>query len=124
MRYYRGNMNPDSSRRNFIRVGLTLPAVGLAGSRPGAAFQAPSSIPYRTLGKTGLKVCPVGVGCGFTPDPAVIARAFDLGINYFDTANDYSTGNSERLLPTGLEGVPRDKVIVVSKPPATTRGVF
>jgi aryl-alcohol dehydrogenase-like predicted oxidoreductase len=76
------------------------------------------------LGKTGLKVCPVGVGCGFTPDPAVIARAVDLGINYFDTANDYSNGNSERLLTTGLKGVPRDKVIVVSKTPAKTRGVF
>jgi predicted aldo/keto reductase-like oxidoreductase len=71
-----------------------------------------------------LKVCPVGVGCGFTPDPAVIARAVDLGINYFDTANDYSNGNSERLLTTGLKGVPRDKVIVVSKTPAKTRGVF
>ena len=81
-------MNQDSSRRNFLRTGLTLPAVGLAGSLPGAAFEPPSSIPYRTLGKTGLKVCPVGVGCGFTPDPAVIARAVDLGINYFDTAND------------------------------------
>lgn len=71
-----------------------------------------------------MKVCPVGVGCGFTPDPAVIARAVDLGINYFDTANDYSNGNSERLLTTGLRGVPRDKVIVVSKTPARTRGVF
>ena len=117
-------MNPDSSRRNFLRVGLTLPAVGLAGSRPGAAFQPPSSIAYRTLGKTGLKVCPVGVGVGFTPDPSVIARAVDLGINYFDTANDYSNGNSERLLAAGLKGVPRDKVIVVSKTPAKTRGVF
>jgi predicted aldo/keto reductase-like oxidoreductase len=76
------------------------------------------------LGKTGLKVCPVGVGVGFTPDPSVIARAFDLGVNYFDTANDYSNGNSERLLAVGLKGIPRDKVIVVSKTPAKTRGVF
>lgn len=105
-------------------MGLTLPAVGLAGSRPGAAFQPPSSIPFRTLGKTGLKVCPVGVGVGFTPDPSVIARAVDLGINYFDTANDYSAGNSERLLTVGLKGVPRDKVIVVSKTPAKTRATF
>jgi predicted aldo/keto reductase-like oxidoreductase len=76
------------------------------------------------LEKTGLKVCPVGVGVGFTPDPSVIARAFDLGVNYFDTANDYSNGNSERLLTVGLKGIPRDKVIVVSKTPAKTRGVF
>src|SRR5208337_2985527 len=86
-------MDPDSSRRSFLKVGLTLPAIGLAGSRPGAAFQAPSSIPYRILGKTGLKVCPVGFGSGFTPDPSVIARAVDLGVNYFDTASDYANGN-------------------------------
>ena len=117
-------MNPETSRRSFIRAGLTLPAVGLAAPCSGAAFEAPSSIPYRTLGKTGLKVCPVGVGVGFTPDPSVIARAFDLGVNYFDTANDYSNGNSERLLAVGLKGIPRDKVIVVSKTPAKTRGAF
>ena len=105
-------------------MGLTLPAVGLALSRPGAAFQAPSSIPYRTLGKTGLKVCPVGVGVGLTPDPTVFARAVDLGINFFDTANDSSNGNSERMLAVGLKGVPRDKVIVSTKTPAKTRGVF
>ncbi|MGO9892802.1 MAG: aldo/keto reductase [Bryobacteraceae bacterium] len=71
-----------------------------------------------------MKVCPVGVGVGFTPDPSVIARAVDLGVNYFDTANDYSNGNSERLLAVGLKGIPRDKVIVVSKTPAKTRGAF
>jgi uncharacterized protein len=117
-------MKLDSSRRNFLRVGLTLPAAGLVEPRPGAAFQPPSSIPYRTLGKTGLKVCPVGVGCGFAPDPSVIARAVDLGVNYFDTSNDYSNGNSERLLAAGLKGVPRDKVIIASKTPAKTRDVF
>src|SRR5271157_6464139 len=117
-------MNLDSSRRNFLRVGLTLPAFGLAGARPGAAFQAPSSIPYRTLGKTGLKVCPVGFGSGFTPEPSIIARAVDLGVNYFDTSSDYANGNSERLVTQGLKGVPRDKVVVVSKTPARTRGVF
>jgi len=119
-RYYLDNMNPDSSRRNFLRVGLTLPAIGLAGARPSAAFEAPSSIPYRTLGKTGLKVCPVGFGSGFTPEPSIIARAVDLGVNYFDTAIDYANGNSERLVTQGLKGVPRDKVIVVSKTPART----
>jgi predicted aldo/keto reductase-like oxidoreductase len=117
-------MNPDSSRRNFLRVGLALPAAGLAASRPGAAFQPLSSIPYRALGKTGLKVCPVGFGTGFTPEPTVIARAVDLGVNYFDTSSDYANGNSERLVTQGLKGVPRDKVIVVSKTPARTRGVF
>jgi len=46
--------------------------------------------PIETLGKTGLKVCPVGFGTGFTPEPTVIARAVDLGVNYFDTSSDYA----------------------------------
>jgi len=117
-------MNPDSSRRNFLRAGLTLPAIGLAGALPGAAFQTPSSIPYRTLGKTGLKVCPVGFGTGFTPNPPSSPAPSIFGVNYFDTASDYANGNSERLVTQGLKGVPRDKVIVVSKTPARTRGVF
>ena len=101
-------MSPDSSRRRFLQAGLALPAVGLA-------YQAPSTpMPRRTLGKTGLQVCPVGFGSGFTPDPAVVARAVDLGVNYFDTSNDYSNGNSERLLGAGLKGI-RNKVVVVSK---------
>ena len=110
-------MKFDSARRSFLRAGLALPAAGLVASSPGAAFAPPAPMPFRTLGKTGLKVCPVGVGVGFTPDPTVIQRAVDLGINYFDTANDYSNGNSERLLTVGLKGIPRDKIIIVSKTP-------
>jgi len=113
-------MNSDSSRRNFLRVGLTIPAAGLALPHAGAAFQGSAAMPYRTLGKTGLKVNPVGVGCGFTPDPTVIARAVDLGVNFFDTANDYSNGNSERLLAQGAKGA-RNKIVIVSKTPARTK---
>jgi uncharacterized protein len=71
------------------------------------------------MGKTGLKVNPVGMGVGFTPDPSVVSRAVDLGINVLDTANDYSNGNSERLLAQGIRGK-RDKVIIISKTPAST----
>jgi hypothetical protein len=98
------------SRRSFLQAGLVLPAAGLAASSPAAA----AAIPYRTLGKTGLKVAPVGFGVGFTPDPSVIARSFDMGVNYYDTARDYAQGNSERLLGMALKGQ-RDKVILVSK---------
>jgi aryl-alcohol dehydrogenase-like predicted oxidoreductase len=113
-------MKSDSSRRHFLQAGLALPAAGLISRQPGAAFQTSTPLPHRTLGKTGIQVCPVGFGCGFTPDPAVIARAVDLGVNYFDTSNDYSNGNSERLLATGIKGV-RNKVVVVSKTGSRTK---
>jgi hypothetical protein len=113
-------MNTDSSRRRFLQAGLALPAAGVIGRQPAAAFQSSTPLPHRTLGKTGIQVCPVGFGSGFTPDPAVVARAVDLGVNYFDTSNDYSNGNSERLLGAGLKGI-RNKVVVVSKTPARTK---
>jgi aryl-alcohol dehydrogenase-like predicted oxidoreductase len=113
-------MNSESSRRRFLQAGLALPAAGLVSQQTAAAFQQTPPMPQRTLGKTGIKVCPVGFGSGFTPDPAVVARAVDLGVNYFDTSNDYSNGNSERLLGAGLKGI-RNKAVVVSKTPARTK---
>ena len=109
-------MKSDSSRRSFLQAGLTLPVAGLVAPHGAGAAQ----IPYRTLGKTGLKVAPVGYGVGFTPDPSVIARALDMGVNLYDTARDYSQGASERLLGAGLKGQ-RDKVVLVSKSMANSK---
>ena len=72
------------------------------------------------LGKTGLKVSAVGSGVGITPDPEVIARAIDLGVNYFDTARGYGAGESERITGMALKGK-RDKVVLASKTDARTR---
>ena len=110
-------MKYTASRRDFFRVGLSLPVTGMVLPAWGAAAEPSAPIPFKTLGKTDLKVAPVGFGCGFTPDPSVIARAIDMGVNLFDTANDYSNGNSERMLAEGLKGR-RDKAIVISKTPA------
>jgi len=44
----------------------------------------------------------------------IIERAIDLGINFFDTANMYSTGESERILGDALEGR-RDEMVVATK---------
>ncbi len=109
-------MSTNSSRRTFLQAGLALPAAGLLVSSPLSA----AAIPMRTLGKTGLKVAPVGFGVGFTPDPSVIARALDMGINYYDTARGYGNGTSERLLGTALKGR-RDKVVLVSKTEGRTK---
>jgi predicted aldo/keto reductase-like oxidoreductase len=106
----------NSSRRTFLQAGLALPAAGLVVSRPLSA----AAIPSRTLGKTGLKVAPVGFGIGFTPDPSVIARALDMGVNYYDTARSYGAGTSERVLGAALKGR-RDKVVLVSKTDAKTK---
>ncbi len=46
---------------------------------------------------------------------AAVARARELGIDFFDTAQAYGFGVSERLLGRALEGVPREQVVLATK---------
>jgi hypothetical protein len=69
---------------------------------------------YKTLGKTGLKVTTVGMGCMITSDPTVITRAADMGINYFDSSRNYQGGQNERMVGAAL-GAKRKNVILASK---------
>jgi hypothetical protein len=55
-----------------------------------------------------------------TSDPAVIEKAADQGINFFDTARVYQNGNNERMVGAVLKGR-RQKVMICSKSPAKTR---
>jgi len=64
------------------------------------------------LGKTGLKVSGVGYGIGFKPVTEVVARAIDMGINYFDTSRDY--GESEEIFSRVIKGK-RDKIVIATK---------
>ena len=81
---------------------------------------------YTTLGDTGMEVSEICLGCmsfgggrEWTLDreesEALIDRAIDLGINFFDTANVYSTGESEEILGSALEGYDRDRQVVATK---------
>lgn len=79
---------------------------------------------YRRLGKTGLEVSVLGLGSGgpnqlgqlrSVPKQQVIAlvrRALELGINFFDTASGYE---SEAVLAEGLAGTRRDRFLLASK---------
>ena len=81
---------------------------------------------YRRLGKTGLQVSEIGLGLWAIGGDAwgpvddrdslsAIARAFELGVNLFDTADVYGRGHSEELLGQWLKGAPRDQVIIATK---------
>lgn len=84
---------------------------------------------YRGLGRTGLSVSEIGFGSwgmggGWGPlDDAgaqrALDRAFELGVNFFDTALVYGQGHSEELLGQFLRGK-RDQVIIASKVPPQT----
>ncbi len=110
-------MSNNPSRRKFLQAGLALPAAGLVSSTGlGAAFQDPPKVVYRTLGKTGLKVTGVGYGIGFEPVTEVVARALDMGINYFDTSRDY--GDSEKIFSGVIKGRDRSKFHIATKSPS------
>jgi len=120
-------MKSESSRRDFLAAGLSLPVARLAvkpspqASAPQAAKPAAGApkLGYRTLGKTGLKVTSVGFGCMITSDPSVVSAGLDKGINYFDTARNYQGGNNEAMVGACLKGK-RDKIILSSKSQART----
>lgn len=80
----------------------------------------PAKASLRPFGKTGLDVLPLGFGCMTTSDPAVIERAADLGVNYFDTARVYQGGNNERMVGAALKAK-RQQVIISSKSVGKTK---
>jgi len=86
---------------------------------------------YTTLGKTGLRVSVAGLGCGgpsrlgMRNDPqsakhaiSIVQLAIDLGVNFFDTAQNYGT---EAVVGKGIAGAPRERLVISTKktlPPA------
>jgi aryl-alcohol dehydrogenase-like predicted oxidoreductase len=88
---------------------------------------------YRLFGRTGMQVSVLGLGCGgfggvgSAPELfgkgedqatafALMDRALDVGINYFDTADSYGGGASERMIGAWLKArKTRDKVILSTK---------
>ncbi|MGA2053319.1 MAG: aldo/keto reductase [Opitutales bacterium] len=80
---------------------------------------------YRSLGRTGWKVSTVSFGCwaiggswGSVRDDeslAALHKALDLGVNFFDTADVYGDGHSERLLARLRRDRPSDKFHIATK---------
>jgi aryl-alcohol dehydrogenase-like predicted oxidoreductase len=87
----------------------------------------------RTLGKSGIRVSAMGLGCWAVGGPwlfgtgaagwsqvddteslRAIQRALDLGVNFFDTAANYGAGHSERLLARAFKGR-RGQVVIATK---------
>jgi aryl-alcohol dehydrogenase-like predicted oxidoreductase len=79
---------------------------------------------YRTLGNTGTKVSPLCLGAMMfgawgNPDHEesirIIHRALDAGINFIDTADVYSRGESEEIVGKALAGGRREHVVLATK---------
>jgi len=78
---------------------------------------------YRQLGTAGMKVSVVGLGSYLTIGMSIdedtarstVRKAYDLGINFFDTANAYNNGEAEKALGTNLAEFPRSSLVIASK---------
>ncbi|WP_339323630.1 aldo/keto reductase family protein [Paenibacillus sp. FSL W8-0194] len=78
---------------------------------------------YRRLGGSGLKVSEISLGSWLTYGGYVerenavhsIKTAYDLGINFFDTANVYEKGAAEELVGEALKAYPRESYVLATK---------
>jgi hypothetical protein len=81
---------------------------------PVAHAEKTPALEFRTLGKTGLKVTAVSMGVMNCSDASVLLRAFDLGINFYDTADCYMNGRNEEMVGKVFERN-RQKVFIQTK---------
>ncbi|TDF99203.1 aldo/keto reductase family protein [Paenibacillus piri] len=78
---------------------------------------------YRKLGNSGLKVSEISLGSWMTyggyveDDKSVksIEQAYDLGVNFFDTANVYERGEAELVMGKALSAYKRDSYVLATK---------
>lgn len=81
------------------------------------------SIKYRNLGASGLKVSEISLGSWLTYGGYVerenavksIEAAYELGINFFDTANVYAKGEAEKVVGETLRAYPRESYVLATK---------
>ncbi len=109
------------TRREFLKhsaiAGAGAGLLSMLGATDAAASIPPGEVRrYSPLGKTGLKISDISFGGSrlHSGDEDVVLHAYDRGINYFDTADTYSGGESETVIGNALKSK-RDKVYLTSK---------
>lgn len=78
---------------------------------------------YRRMGRTGLKLSEISIGAWITfgdqidaaTADAIVHKAYDLGVNYFDNADVYAHGEAERVMGKAIRGLPRESLVLSSK---------
>ena len=108
----------EPSRRAFLKAsaaGSLLPAAAIAA--PAAPDHSEARIRrYNRLGRTGIELSDISFGSSRlrSGEESLVRHALDKGVNYFDTADSYTRGQSESVIGNALKGH-RDRVTIVSK---------
>ncbi len=118
----RKNDEDKLGRRELFRrgalAGLSAGLLSLGGGSSARAKEPMRSTVkrYVPLGRTGFKISDISFGGSRLEagEEDLVRDAFDRGINYFDTADSYSGGDSEITIGNALKGK-RDKVFIGSK---------
>ena len=110
-------------RRSFF--GAAFAGLGSAASAKPAKPRA-GDIPMRTLGRTGVKLTCIGMGgarfhlISMEDGIAVVRRAYELGINYFDMARSYAEGRAEEVYGNAIPPF-RKNIFLTTKSGKRTR---
>lgn len=103
-------IDPLMSRKEFLKKSAAAAiGVGMAAHRP--ADTEASGLATKALGRTGIRIVPVGFGATRTMEPMLMRAALDSGINFFDTGRHYFNGRNELLVGEALSGRRKDVVI-------------
>src|SRR6516225_9204145 len=128
---------PNLSRRNFLgQSAAAVSAIAFANnlSAADAPHKLKSAGDQVTLGKTGVKTSLLGLGTGSVGVKRssnqvrlgqekfnkLVRHAYDRGITYFDTADQYG---SHIFLREAIKGLPREKLFIQTKTRATSAEV-
>ncbi|MDR1201802.1 MAG: aldo/keto reductase [Tannerellaceae bacterium] len=116
--------NKGIDRRNFLRISATtgvstlLASDSFATSVTNNIQEKASSIPVRTLGKTGIELPILSMGVDRPDSQNVLRVAYQSGIFHFDSAHVYQNGRNEEELGKFFEGKQRDRFCI------STKGMF
>jgi uncharacterized protein len=109
----------NNNRRDFLKKsilgvsGAALIPAALQASVPGnTGITEIPELPFRTLGRTGIKCPLISMGTSMSTNPNFIKAAYDAGVKMFFSAAYYREGNNEIMVGKALKDVPRESYFI------------